>query len=65
MKRDRIDIIGLTRLPAAADSPSQPDAYSRLSALARKLLDEFIAKCEHSPELVTALDSMLDLARER
>src|SRR4030095_14989988 len=62
--RDRIDIIGLTRAPAAADGPPQPNAYSRLSARARKLLDEFVSKCEHSPELVTALDSMLELTRD-
>jgi transcriptional regulator with XRE-family HTH domain len=62
--RDRIDVISLSKAPAGTDGPSQPDAYARLSARARKLLNEFATKCESSPELVTALDSMLDLTRE-
>jgi transcriptional regulator with XRE-family HTH domain len=63
--RDQIDIVSRGKKSAAKGIPSQPDGYSRVSARARKLLDEFATKCEHSPELVTALDSMLDLTRER
>ena len=62
--RDRMDVISLSNAPAVTGPPSQPDTYSRLSARARKLLNEFATKCESSPELVTALDSMLDLTRK-
>ena len=61
--RDRIDVISLSKASAVTGSPSQPDAYSRLSARARKLLNEFATRCESSPALVNALDSMLDLTR--
>lgn len=63
--RDRLDVISLTKAPAAAGSPPQPDAYARLSARARKVLDEFVTRCESRPQLVAALESMLELLHER
>lgn len=63
--RDRLDVISLTKAPAAAGLPPQPDVYSRLSARARKVVDEFVTRCESRPQLVAALESMLDLLNER
>lgn len=62
------DLVTVTAQPETsiiAETPPQPPSYSRLPARVRQLIDEIAEKCERSPELVTALESMMDLTRER